>query len=142
METMQLEAEQLNDLEKVAKEIISLSENCPLILFHGELGSGKTTLIKNICNFLNVKEEVTSPTFSLLNQYLTKEGKLIYHFDLYRIQDLDEALDIGCDEYIDSGEICLIEWPEVIREILPDKRLEIKVEIEGSKRIFNVSKYS
>lgn len=142
MEKWQLEAAHVNDLEAVAEKIIHLTEDCNIVLLKGELGSGKTTLTKFICKLLNVKDEVSSPTFSLVNQYGLEDGKRVFHFDLYRLKDADEALDIGCDEYFNSKDLCLIEWPEIAEEILPENRIEISIEIQGNKRLFNISKFS
>jgi tRNA threonylcarbamoyladenosine biosynthesis protein TsaE len=140
MQTASYELDQLSDLPHLAKSIIQFAGSSRIILFKGELGSGKTTLIKNICNFLNVNEEVTSPTFSLVNQYQNEAGEKIYHFDLYRLESLEEAIDIGFEEYLDSGDWCLIEWPEVAEELIDDDRLIIEIEAKGKQRIFKLSK--
>lgn len=108
----------LTDLPKLAKEIVAFSEKIPTIwLFRGQMGAGKTTLIKAICKELGVAHSVQSPTFSLVNEYQSKDGKKIYHFDLYRLKNVQEALAIGIEDYLDSGEICLIEWPEQAEEL-------------------------
>ena len=118
----------MNELPQLAEKVIKqYGSNC-FIAFFGDLGAGKTTLIKNICNFLGVKDEVSSPTYSLVNEYLDSEGKSLYHFDFYRINDEDEALDMGCEEYFDSGKLCLVEWPENIPNLLPEERLEVHIE--------------
>jgi len=100
----------LDEIEDVAKSIINEINDVNLVLFKGELGSGKTTLIKSILKNLGVKENITSPTFSIVNQYLISNG-LINHFDLYRIKSLTELDVIGFEEYLESGAVCFIEWP-------------------------------
>lgn len=140
MQTASYEVDQLSDLRQLARTIIQFAGSSRIILFKGELGSGKTTLIKNICNFLTVNEEVTSPTFSLVNPYQNEAGEKIYHFDLYRLESLEEAIDIGFEEYLDSGNWCLIEWPEVAEELIDGDRLIIEIEAKGKQRIFKLSK--
>jgi tRNA threonylcarbamoyladenosine biosynthesis protein TsaE len=107
-----------SDLEKVAQEII-LNSKYKIFTLTGNLGAGKTTLVKFLCKNLNSPDEVTSPTFSLVNEYVFPSGK-IYHFDLYRINHIEELLNIGFDEYIDSGNYCFIEWPEISENELPE----------------------
>ncbi|MEI6595001.1 MAG: tRNA (adenosine(37)-N6)-threonylcarbamoyltransferase complex ATPase subunit type 1 TsaE [Bacteroidota bacterium] len=100
--------------------------------FEGKIGEGKTTLIKAICNTLGVIDEVSSPTFSLVNEYKTKDGKTIYHFDFYMIKNIEEVYDIGYEDYFFSGNICLIEWPEKIKELLKEEDVyKIKIEKVG-----------
>ncbi len=108
----------LQDLPNVVKEILELKGNLPNIwLFRGQMGAGKTTLIKEIGAQLGVIHSVQSPTFSLVNEYQTIDKKIIFHFDLYRLKNTHEALEIGIEEYLDSGNICLIEWPEQAEEL-------------------------
>ena len=140
MQTASHEVSQLSELPDLARAIIDFAGSSRILLFKGELGSGKTTLIKNICNFLNVNEEVTSPTFSLVNQYQNENGEKIYHFDLYRLESLEEALDIGFEEYLDSGNWCLIEWPEIAEELIDGDRLIIEIKSKGKQRIVKLSK--
>ena len=139
MQSKQFEVEGFEDLEEVAEYLIDKSREIPLIILKGDLGAGKTTLTKIMCKLLNVKDEVTSPTFSLINHYLTEQGKNIYHFDLYRVEDLEEVLDIGFDEYIESNDLCIIEWPDVAMDLLPDDKIEVFIQLKGSKRLFNIS---
>lgn len=91
------------------------------------MGAGKTTFIKALCNELEVKDTVSSPTFSLINEYITSSGKLIYHFDCYRIENSQEALDFGAEEYLDSGNLCLIEWSDKISDLIPKEIHQIKI---------------
>jgi tRNA threonylcarbamoyladenosine biosynthesis protein TsaE len=108
----------LTDLPQIAKEIVKISSQIPSIwLFRGQMGTGKTTLIKEICKQMGVEHSVQSPTFSLVNEYQTKNATRIFHFDLYRLKNTQEALAIGIEDYLDSGNICLIEWPEQAEEL-------------------------
>src|ERR1035437_1284140 len=100
-------------LPHVASDIIEAIKNTKVVLFYGEMGSGKTTLIKEICKQLGVKGSISSPTYGLVNEYHTKDNDTIYHLDLYRIKNIEECLDMGIEEYIDSGNYCFIEWPEI-----------------------------
>jgi tRNA threonylcarbamoyladenosine biosynthesis protein TsaE len=118
---------------QVAEEILSSCENERIFAFYGNLGAGKTTLIKRFCSLLGVEEAVSSPTFNLVNVYEGEEYE-IYHFDFYRIKDEMEALGIGAQEYFDSGEYCLIEWPERIPNLLPEEAVTIQIEILDSSR--------
>ena len=117
----------INDIDTLAKEISTLISHS-IILFDGSMGMGKTTLIKALCNRLNVIDTVSSPTFSLINEYKTKDDKSIYHFDCYRLETPEEAYDFGAEEYLDSGSICLIEWAEKIQPLLPQQVHHIKLE--------------
>lgn len=121
-------------LESFAKEILSKKKEVSILAFFGELGAGKTTLIKEICKQLGVLDEVKSPTFSIVNEYQTKSGEVIYHFDFYRLKSIDEALDIGIEEYFDSGNLMIIEWPENIIELLPSPYLHIGIEYSGEDK--------
>ena len=120
-----------DDLGEVAKEFLEKGGHCPVWLFHGEMGSGKTTFIKSICTHLGVKDVMSSPTFSIINEYTTDDNKKIYHFDFYRIKNEAEAYDIGSEEYFDSGNICLIEWPEKIPTLIPAERAEVSIAVEN-----------
>ncbi len=119
MKELVFHARRLADLNEIADNLIKAAGKERILAFHGEMGVGKTTLIRAICRNLGVRVEVTSPTFALVNEYPVDEG-LIYHFDFYRINKISEALDFGIDEYFDSGAWCLIEWPEKIGELLPE----------------------
>ena len=122
----------LDEIEDVAKSIINEINDVNLVLFKGELGSGKTTLIKSILKNLGVKENITSPTFSIVNQYLISNG-LINHFDLYRIKSLTELDVIGFEEYLESEAVCFIEWPEIAMTKIVDKYYE-QVQQNGGSR--------
>lgn len=123
-----------DNLNQISECILSQFSDYRIILFKGDLGAGKTSLIKNLCKLLGVQSTVSSPTFSLVNEYETTQNEIIYHFDFYRIKDVEEAFDMGIEEYIESGNICLIEWPEMIEEILPEKYLEVNISLKGEGR--------
>lgn len=116
-------------LPEVALAIVEELKTCPIACFHGDMGAGKTTLIKVICEQLGVIDSMSSPTFSIVNEYRDGDDYPIYHFDFYRVEKLQEAIDIGVDEYFYSGDVCLIEWPEMINELIPDERLEISIKL-------------
>lgn len=118
----------MSELPAVAGTLISRMGTFTTCLLRGEMGAGKTTLTKEICRQLGIKDTVNSPTFSLVNTYQLPNGDPIYHFDLYRLRNLQEALDIGFEEYLDSGYICLIEWPEKIEPLLEPPYWEIMLE--------------
>ena len=119
----------LDSINAAAKQIIDSANDRKLWTFDGEMGAGKTTLIKAICKNFGVMDEVSSPTFSLVNEYKTNDGKTIYHFDFYRIKNIEEVYDIGYEDYFFSGNICLIEWPEKIEELLEGEDV-FKIKIE------------
>lgn len=120
----------LHNIIDAAKQVIAHSNNRKLWIFRGEMGAGKTTLIKNICELLQVKDEISSPTFSLVNEYHTADEKKVFHFDFYRIKSIEEVYDMGYEDYFYSNQICLIEWPEKIEEILEGEDLyEISIQI-------------
>lgn len=110
-------------------DYLNKNDKIKVISFDGEMGSGKTTLIKEICEILGVKSEVTSPTFAIINEYESQNNTLIYHFDFYRLKNLQEALDIGTEDYFYSGFYCFLEWPEIISAILPEKIINISIKI-------------
>jgi len=129
----------LSELDTVAATLLRIGEHIPVWLFNGAMGVGKTTLIKNICEKLGVKSIVQSPTFSIVNEYITEKGILVYHFDFYRIKTEFEALDIGVEEYFDSGGFCFIEWPEKIESLWPYPHLMIDLSLDQSgERILEI----
>ena len=117
----------LTDLAQAAKFVIEQS-NTKTLLFYGNMGAGKTTLIKEICKQLGVNDRVSSPTFSIVNEY-EAENDIIYHFDLYRMEDEEEAYQVGFEEYIDSGHWIFIEWPERLEKLLPQKTNKVFINI-------------
>tara|TARA_S200000501_G_scaffold112219_1_gene105547 strand:- start:1635 stop:2048 length:414 start_codon:yes stop_codon:yes gene_type:complete len=116
----------LDDI-KVAAHYLHKNIQTSVICFKGPMGSGKTTLISALCNKWNVKDQVSSPTFSIVNEYETYANDLLFHFDFYRLNSIEEALDIGVEEYLDSGNICLIEWGDRIKSLLPDNIYTIEI---------------
>lgn len=136
---MQKTFSSLQDLPSVAQWLIEIGKDYEIWLFNGEMGAGKTTLIKVICEQLGVEDEVSSPTYSIVNEYVTVNNKTVYHFDFYRIKSEEEAYDIGADEYLDSGNLCLIEWPLKISSLIPSKYLEIELSLgENNTRVLSV----
>ena len=128
----------LVDIPSLASELLlSLSHAPSIWLFSGEMGTGKTSLIKELGKQLDTKQSVQSPTFSLVNSYETKDGKPVYHFDLYRLKNTAEALDIGIEEYLDSGHLCLIEWPEQAEELwnIPHVRFQMAHVNENTRKL-------
>lgn len=127
----------ITDLEEIARKIISTAGDKTIWIFEGEMGAGKTTLIKAICKEAGVTGPVQSPTFSIVNEYLTTGGETIYHFDFYRLKRESEALDFGIEEYFDSGNICLLEWAEKIESLLPENCYTIKITVidENSRNL-------
>lgn len=136
---MTLNCDHIDDLSLVARRIIEWLGGPTVLLFDGEMGAGKTTLISAICREMNIVDEVSSPTFSLVNEYHSIEGDSIFHFDLYRIEDEYEALDIGIEEYFDSNQFCFVEWPDRIPNLLPQKFSRVDIKVDDGKRIFSLS---
>ncbi|WP_250632172.1 tRNA (adenosine(37)-N6)-threonylcarbamoyltransferase complex ATPase subunit type 1 TsaE [Rhodoflexus caldus] len=126
-QTLQLICRNIGELENIAHQIIRFAGNHTIWLFEGNLGAGKTTLIQAICKAWGVRENVSSPTFSLINEYLSPEAGTIFHFDFYRIKSETEAIDIGAEEYFYSGSPCLIEWGSRIPSLIPPKHLLISI---------------
>jgi tRNA threonylcarbamoyladenosine biosynthesis protein TsaE len=120
----------LGDLDRAAREFLKEIGNHKIIAFFAPMGAGKTTFTTAICKVLGVKEDaVSSPTFAIINEYRTGTGEPMYHFDFYRITKIAEALDVGFYDYIDSGHLCIIEWPENIEEILPEETLRVSITV-------------
>lgn len=125
----------LKTINDTAQEFINSIGDRTVFAFNGKMGAGKTTFIKSICEVMGVKETVNSPTFSIVNEYEAADGKIIFHFDCYRINKIQEALDLGAEEYLYSGNLCFIEWSENIAPILPDSIVNVDIEeTENGKR--------
>ena len=117
----------LAQIQDAALKLLSVSVNYKVFALHGEMGAGKTTFIHALCEVMGVKDVITSPTFSIINQYKTTKGQTIYHMDLYRIKDENEAINAGVEDCLYSGNICLVEWPEKATGIFPDNTLYITI---------------
>ena len=134
-----IEISSLDTIHESAKKFIELIGDRTVFAFNGSMGAGKTTFIKAICDVFGVQETVNSPTFSIVNEYETAEGKIIYHFDCYRINKIQEALDLGAEEYLYSGNLCFIEWAENIAPLLPDSLVNVNIEeTENGKRVVSI----
>ena len=118
----------LEQLKGAAEELIAQFPQERVFAFYGKMGAGKTTFIQSICRALGSEDNVTSPTFALINEYMNAEMNSIFHFDFYRIKAIEEAFDLGYEDYIYSGNYCLIEWPEMIEPLLPETLVEVKIE--------------
>jgi tRNA threonylcarbamoyladenosine biosynthesis protein TsaE len=127
----------VHEIDNAAKLLIDSLDGHRKLAFSGEMGAGKTTLIQSVCRILGVKESVNSPTFALINEYFTNEGISIFHFDLYRIEDITEMYDFGYEDYFYSDAYCFIEWPEKAMELIPDDFVFIRIEVleDGSRII-------
>lgn len=119
----------VQDLERAAKDFLQAVGPARLIALYGSMGAGKTTFTAALCKVLGVEDPVCSPTFTLVNEYRLPDGDLFYHFDFYRLKSSREALDIGLYDYLDSGCLCLMEWPEVIEDLLPEETLAVHLEV-------------
>ncbi len=117
----------LTDLPVVARKILDNFSDDRVFAFYGDLGAGKTTLIKSLCDVLDVSDEVTSPSFAIVNEYHCDSDELVYHFDFYRIKKLEEVLDIGYEEYLYSGWFCFLEWADKMEELLPESFVKVTV---------------
>ncbi|HPY81952.1 MAG: tRNA (adenosine(37)-N6)-threonylcarbamoyltransferase complex ATPase subunit type 1 TsaE [Bacteroidales bacterium] len=127
--------ESISDISEIAEFFVRETNAATIFAFYGEMGVGKTTFIKEIYTVLGVIDEVTSPTFALINEYKTQNNTQLYHFDLYRIHSIEEALQIGVEDYLESGCICMIEWPEIIEPLLPEHTCRVHLqELENGKR--------
>ncbi len=121
------------DLPRAARVFLEHKGPANVVAFYGSMGAGKTTFITALCEALGVEDVVNSPTFTLVNEYRDSAGEPVYHFDFYRINRIAEALDIGIYEYFDSGALCLVEWPEMIEELLPDDTLKVQILVEDAE---------
>ena len=128
METKTFEIDSVEALSQVTDLLLSWRDKSDIIAFYGPMGAGKTTLIKNLCHRMGVTDEVNSPTFALVNEYLTDQDEgSIFHFDFYRIKRLEEVFDIGYEDYFYSGHLCLLEWPELIDPLMPDHFVKVEI---------------
>lgn len=124
---MEIRIGNIDEIGSAAQEFLRAVEGRRHIAFHGSMGAGKTTFISALCDALGMEDEATSPTFSIVNEYRGATGR-VYHFDFYRIETPEETLDLGLDDYFDSGALCLMEWPENVEDFLPDDTLHVAIE--------------
>lgn len=136
----EINIDSLDGLTEVAEAIIESLDGRNVVAFCGTMGAGKTTLISAIMEYLGSSDNVTSPTFALVNQYSTANGDTVYHFDFYRINRIEEVFDMGYEEYFYSGDLCLIEWPELIEELLPEEAMVVKIDVlSPTERRFTIA---
>ncbi len=128
-----------SDLVKVASDLLNLNKDMRLYCLHGEMGVGKTTFIKALCKVLKVVDETSSPTYPVVNEYGTADGNKVYHFDFYRINNIEEAMDLGVEDYFESGSYCFVEWPEVIAALLPPDAIQITMTNEENERVIKTN---
>ena len=134
-----IEIDNIADIDFVAAKLLKEFEGKRVFAFFGEMGAGKTTFIQALCRKLDVIEVVNSPTFTIINEYHTKNGNSIYHFDFFRIKKIEEVYDFGFEDYFYSGNYCFIEWPELITDILPENAVLVKITIDqGGTRILEI----
>ena len=137
MNTLHIRPEE--ELPEVAEALLAALGDRRVVVLRGEMGAGKTTLVRAVAEALGADDQVTSPTFALVNQYRSAAGDRIYHFDFYRIDTPAEAYDLGYEEYFYSGDLCLVEWPDKIEELLPDDVMTVRIEVDGeTSRTFRI----
>jgi len=137
---MDIRIESLDKIDEAAIEFIKTMGDNTVFAFRGEMGAGKTTFIKAICENLGVSDTINSPTFAIVNEYRSDSGELIYHFDFYRINKIEEAFDFGYEDYFYSGSLCFIEWPEKIESLLPRDTVNVSIKIqEDGSRIVSLN---
>ena len=135
---MEIKIEKLDNIREAAKQFIANIGDSTVFAFYGNMGAGKTTFVKAVCEELGVDDVITSPTFSIVNEYRSEQtGELIYHFDFYRVNKIEEVYDMGFEDYFYSGALCFIEWPELCEEVLPDDTVKVSIneEPDGSRTI-------
>ena len=133
--THQIRIPNTQSLPQAAAAFLQTIGNAKLLAFYGAMGVGKTTFVKALCEAMGVQDVVNSPTFAIVNEYTDAQGEAVYHFDFYRIKKQAELFDLGFDNYLDSGCFCLMEWPELVEELLPDETLRIHLveQADGSR---------
>ena len=131
---MEIVIEDIKQLPSAAKKLLSYTGNNKIFAFYGSMGAGKTTIIKAICQVLGAVDLVSSPTFTLVNEYMTLKKESLYHIDFYRINKLEEVFDFGIEEYFSSGSYCFMEWPELIEDILPPETIRIRITVDENEQ--------
>ncbi len=137
--TVEFRSSGVHDLPKLADKLVVLLPERGVVMFEGEMGAGKTTLIKHLCAILGVTDDVSSPTYALVNEYHTETGRVIYHFDLYRLEHPEEVLDIGIEEYFSDRALSFIEWPDRLGVFAPEDAIRIKVVDTGTERVISLT---
>lgn len=134
---MELQIDSLKHIHQTARAFLDATQGHTVFAFYGAMGAGKTSFIKAICEELGVQDVITSPTFAIVNEYALPEGDAVFHFDFYRINKMEEAYDLGYEEYFYSGQYCFIEWPEKIDTLLPDNctKVHIEEQPDGSRKV-------
>lgn len=136
---MEIKIQSLEEISSAARQFVESIGERRIFAFYGSMGAGKTTFIKAICEELGVEDVITSPTFAIVNEYTTGTGKPLYHFDFYRIKKLDEFYDMGGEDYFSSGNLCFIEWPELIEDVLPEEAVIVNIkEVDNGSRLVTV----
>ncbi|MDO4201734.1 MAG: tRNA (adenosine(37)-N6)-threonylcarbamoyltransferase complex ATPase subunit type 1 TsaE [Bacteroidales bacterium] len=125
---MEIKIKSIEEIAVSAKEFVTAMGDRKVFAFYGKMGAGKTTFIKAVCEELGVEDVINSPTFAIVNEYVDGKGEPVYHFDFYRIKNLQEVLDIGYEDYVYSGHMCFMEWPELIENLLPDDAVKVTIE--------------
>ena len=134
---MEIKIKSIEEIAVAAKEFVTAMGDRKVFAFYGKMGAGKTTFIKAVCEELGVEDVINSPTFAIVNEYVDGKGEPVYHFDFYRIKNLQEVLDIGYEDYVYSGHVCFMEWPELIENLLPDDAVKVTIEeeVDGSRKV-------
>lgn len=134
---MRIEIPSVDKIQEAARQFVCQMDDAKVFAFYGKMGAGKTTFIKAICQELGVEDVITSPTFALVNEYTAGDGSPIFHFDFYRIKKLEEVYDMGYEDYFYSGALCLMEWPELVEELLPQDAVAVTIHAnaDGSRSI-------
>ena len=135
--SMDIKINSLDEMGKAAQEFVAAMGDRTVFAFYGKMGAGKTTFIKAVCEELGVEDVINSPTFAIVNEYVDGKGEPVYHFDFYRIKKEQEVLDIGYEDYVYSGHVCFMEWPELIENLLPNDAVKVTIEEEtdGSRKV-------
>lgn len=133
---MEIKINSLDNIQEAASQFVAAMGDNTVFAFYGKMGAGKTTFIRAVCEHLGVTDVINSPTFAIINEYRSESGELIYHFDFYRINKVEEAFDFGYEDYFYSGALCFIEWPELVEELLPLDVVKVSIEEnESGERI-------
>ena len=128
--SMEIKIKSIEEIAVAAKEFVAAMGERKVFAFYGKMGAGKTTFIKAVCEELGVEDVINSPTFAIVNEYVDGQGEPVYHFDFYRIKNLQEVMDLGYEDYVYSGHVCFMEWPELIENLLPDDAVKVTIEEE------------